>query len=220
MIIADIGTSYAKILDIGSGKRYIVPSLKLGKMRVDVACGHNANLYARHYVNELIALSKGALQLIRDDDFICVDIGSRDIKYVEFRKREFVGASWNYQCGAMAGFTIEMLARSIGVNYDKIQPVKEAIPFTCGVLGISAVFDLIAKGIDKEVAVAMLLKGITNSIVAFTKKPKKLYLSGGMCDNPLFISSFDIEVVPLGRWVLVEGLVSIAKEKYYFDHSQ
>jgi activator of 2-hydroxyglutaryl-CoA dehydratase len=113
-----------------------------------------------------------------------------------------------------------MLARSINIDYNNVKPTKEAIHFTCGVLGISSVFDLIAKGINKEKASAMLIKGIVNAIIAFTKKPKQLYLSGGMCDNQLFLSSFDIDVIPLGRWVLVEGLLDIAKNNNYFDHSQ
>jgi len=42
----------------------------------------------------------------------------------------------------------------------------------------------------------------------FIGSPRGFYLSGGMCDNPLFLGSFPegVEVIPLGRFVLVEGL--------------
>jgi hypothetical protein len=33
-----------------------------------------------------------------------------------------------------------------------------------------------------------------------------LYLSGGLCDNPLFVASFPCPVSPLGRFLLLAGL--------------
>ena len=40
----------------------------------------------------------------------------------------------------------------------------------------------------------------------FAIPPPPLNLSGGLCDNPLFLASFPCEIIPLGRFVLLAGL--------------
>jgi hypothetical protein len=52
----------------------------------------------------------------------------------------------------------------------------------------------------------MFIKGIAKNIYDFSGKAEKIYISGGLCENKLFINSFPCEVIPLGRFVQVEGL--------------
>jgi hypothetical protein len=54
--------------------------------------------------------------------------------------------------------------------------------------------------------VARFVKGIAINAYRFAGSPAKLYLSGGLCDNRLFMESLPCEVVPLGRFVLLAGL--------------
>jgi hypothetical protein len=67
----------------------------------------------------------------------------------------------------------------------------------------------VVNGQSESEAVARFVKGIAVNAYNFAGKPKILHLSGGLCDNPLFVNSFPCRVVSLGRFVLLEGLKSI-----------
>ena len=56
---------------------------------------------------------------------------------------------------------------------------------------------------------ARFARGIALNAYRFIGEPKQVYLSGGMCENRLFQRSFPegVELTPLGRFVLVEGLI-------------
>ena len=73
---------------------------------------------------------------------------------------------------------------------------------------MGAIFDKISDGLTPEQAVAMFIKGLTKNIHNFAGRGEKIYLSGGLCENRLFVSSFSCEVVLLGRYVQIEGLKS------------
>jgi hypothetical protein len=70
-------------------------------------------------------------------------------------------------------------------------------------------FELVSQGVSEAEAVARFARGIAMNAYRFVGAPVQFYLSGGMCDNQLFLRSFpaEAEVRPLGRFVLVEGLV-------------
>ncbi len=206
LTLGDLGTSYSKIKH--SGQIEVIPSSQLAKRKfmVDVGTGHNAGLYARHTVNELVVLSRGAQSSIDDDDFVVLDVGSRDIKYVRIRGGRFYDGDWNTICGAMAGFTLELLLQHLSVNPSKLRVSDADLGVTCGILGTGAVFDLIAEGLPPEDAVSALIRGIAQNTYSFCKRPDKIYLSGGLCNMRAFTDSFPCEVVPMGRFVLIEGL--------------
>ena len=207
MILADMGTQYTKIFDSLSGEYSIIRSTDwLSEKKADVACGHNCKHRTEIEVNELVVLAKGAQKLIKEPSFVLVDVGSRDIKSVTFKDGEYIGCDWNYMCGAMAGFTIELLGNYFNIDYNSIEVAQERLPIMCGVLGMGELFDRISDGILPERAIAMFVKGLAKNIHDFSNKSSKLYLSGGVCENRLFIKSFPCEVVPLGRFVQIEGL--------------
>jgi hypothetical protein len=54
--------------------------------------------------------------------------------------------------------------------------------------------------------VARFVRGIALNAYRFAGEPAELYLSGGLCDNPLFVASFPCPVSPLGRFLLLAGL--------------
>ena len=213
MLLADFGTSYVKLLDtVQNGPRLIATKDAAG-ITADVATGHNSRKRAKRSVNELTALAKGGGVLIAENSYTLLDCGSRDIKFVRFEQGHLKDMGWNTECGASMGFTIELLARYYHLDYHQMAVPRETFAVTCGVLGMSHIFDAVIEGASEAEAVARFVKGIALNAFAFAGSPKKLYLSGGLCDNPLFVKSFPCQVVPLGRFVLLEGLRAILEEE-------
>ena len=208
MLLGDVGTSYTKILDTEKGQHRVIKTLDLFKtdIRFDIACGHNARLRADTVVNELVALEKGSRRLIGNGNFLVVDVGSRDIKYVKMKGSKYEQMDWNALCGATLGFSIELLENHFNVKTSELEKSSESLGVTCGVLGMAKIFDKISEGWEISNVLASFVKGIADNVYRFIDQPEFFYLSGGLCNNSLFIKSFDCKVEPLGRFVLLEGL--------------
>lgn len=213
-IILDSGTSYSKVYHLDSDTYEVIPSRHIKEIicryTVVAATGHNAHRLSGRVVNELIALAKGAQAHVRGTDtYTVVDCGSRDIKYIRVEQGS-VTMDWNAECGAFCGQIVELLQRHFQCNPDQIPPADRALSLTCGILGMTRMFDLIADDCDPDYAFARFMKGLADNVYTFAKKPDILYISGGLCDNPLFLRSFSLtQVVPLGRFVLVDGVRQI-----------
>ena len=209
MILGDFGTSYCKFLDTdraGAEPTIVATKALPPDLQIDIATGHNGKRFASRYVNELIALARGGEALIGEDSFLLLDCGSRDIKFVHYEGGKLADMGWNAECGASMGFTIELLERYYDLDYRTLSVPQQTFSVTCGVLGMSHIFDAVISGIPVAEAVARFVKGIAVNAYRFARSPKKIYLSGGLCDNPLFVASLPCEVVGLGRFVLLEGL--------------
>lgn len=216
MILGDFGTSYSKFIDLSSPspEPYIVQSKELSPgHRVALATGHNGKRFSDRYVNELTVLARGGESLIPEKDFVLLDCGSRDIKFIHYIDGHLNDMGWNSECGASMGFTIELLARYYDLDYHELPIPERPFSVTCGVLGMSRIFDAVVSGTPDSEAVARFVMGIAINAYRFAGSPAKLYLSGGLCDNPLFLNSFPCEVVPLGRYVLLEGLKAILQQE-------
>lgn len=208
-MLVDAGTAYTKMLD--RGELVVVRSDRVpADLSARMATGHNAGRVSREVVNELVALARGGLVLIGEPDFTLVDVGCRDIKRVSFQGRRYAGCGWNDSCGSMTGFTLDLLARYFQLDYASVPPTEEALDFTCGVFGISEMFDRISGGAPVDRAVAGLVRGLAERVYEFAGRPLRLFLSGGLCENPLFLRSFPCPVEPLGRAVLLRGLEVMA----------
>lgn len=208
MLLADFGTSYCKLLQTDTDNQSrIVATRELEKgFQADLATGHNAARRSRKHINELSALARGGGHLIAEPDFVLLDCGSRDIKFVRSQGGRIVDMGWNAECGASMGFTIELLGRYYNLDYATIKVPDRGFPVTCGVLGMSSIFDAVVSGLSETEAVARFIRGIALNGYRFTGSPDKLYLSGGLCDNPLFVGCLPCEVISLGRFVLLTGL--------------
>jgi activator of 2-hydroxyglutaryl-CoA dehydratase len=207
-LLADFGTSWTKLLDTASGERRIEKTRDVRGLEVNLATGHNTNGRAQRAVNELIALGQGALSLVGERDFSVLDIGSRDVKYLRVAGRRVDEMNWSLKCGAMTGFTLELILDYFKIDPARVEADGKASGVTCGVLGMEQIFEAIAAGTSAEQAVAGFARGLALNAWQFIGRPERFFLSGGMCDNPLFLRSFPrgTEVSPLGRFVLVEGL--------------
>lgn len=215
MLLADFGTTYSKFLDLETGETpRILETKALPKdLKVDVATGHNGKRLSTSYINELTALAKGGEARIPTNSFTLLDCGSRDIKYIRYEDNALADMGWNAECGASMGFTIELLERYYEVDFSQMTPPNTCFSITCGVLGMSHIFDEITTGVNAKDAVAKFVKSIAVNAYRFAGEPETIYLSGGLCANPLFTASFPCKVVPLGRFVLLDGIRKITEER-------
>jgi activator of 2-hydroxyglutaryl-CoA dehydratase len=209
MRLVDFGTTWTKWYDTET-EGYGIRRTSEVDFRADVATGHNVRARSDRMVNELVALAEGGLARIQDPDFVLVDVGSREIKYVRFEKRRLTEMNWSTSCAALTGFTLELLGSYFGLDFDHVRPADKSVPVTCGVLGMEQIFELVASGLSEADAVARFTRGLAENAVRFSGNPDRLYLSGGMTSNALFLNSFPggVGVIPLGRFVLVQGLMA------------
>lgn len=223
MIYLDAGTTYSKIITdqelfteeflikYESNKfYYILPSaiIKSLKITPDRSCGHMANASE----NEIIALAQGAKKLTEianASEATILDLGSRDAKWIKFRKGKFHDMDWNTSCASSTGATVEMLLKFYNLKPEDLEFNSEKFAVTCGIFGMEKIMDSISSGIKPSEAVSKFVHGIAFNAWNFCKKPEKIYLSGGFCQNKCLVDSLkhycDVEI--LGRFVLCEGLI-------------
>lgn len=222
MIYLDAGTTYSKIITTegelfekkyfvksGDGRiYYIIPSsvIKSLKIKPDGCCGHMSNSNE----NEIIALAKGFRIMDSTPNATLLDLGSRDAKWVRYKDGKFQDMDWNTSCASSTGATVEMLLKFYNVKRDELKFNDEKFAVTCGIFGLEKIMDDISNGAEPKSAIAKFIHGIAYNAWVFAKKPEKLFLSGGFCENKCFVDSLSkyCEVTPLGRFVLCEGLIN------------
>ena len=207
----DAGTTWSKILEItpdGEAKRSVLPSSELKGLAINFerVTGHSSKKDG-NYVNEVVALARGAEGVLGDDGLI-LDLGSRDVKWVKFKARKFHDMDWNTSCGSATGATVEMLLKFYNVEIGALNFEREKYPVVCGIFGLERIMDEVSQGIAPEVAISKFIHGLAFNAFNFCKNPDVVYVSGGFCENKCFMDSLNYycKAVPLGRFVLVEGL--------------
>ena len=223
MIYLDAGTTYSKII---SDKAcfdeqffkyekeglhyYIIPSniIKDMDIRPERSCGHMSNASE----NEIVALALGAQKCVPQDDSTILDLGSRDAKWIRFKNGRFYDMDWNTSCASSTGATVEMLLKFYDVRPEELKYDEEKFNVTCGIFGMEKIMDSISKGIKPAEAISKFVHGIAFNAWNFAKRPEKIYLSGGFCENKCLVDSVAnyCEVELLGRFVLCQGLINKA----------
>ena len=221
MIYLDAGTTYSKIMsdkdcfdkDFFVKKKndfyyYIIPSgmIKTLKVTPDRSCGHMSNASE----NEIVALALGSEKYVDTKESTILDLGSRDAKWIRFKNGRFYDMDWNTSCASSTGATVEMLLKFYDVKPEDLKFNEEKFSVTCGIFGMEKVMDSISKGIKPSEAISKFVHGIAFNAWNFAKRPDKIYLSGGFCENRCLVDSLAqyCDVETLGRFVLCEGLVS------------
>ena len=216
----DAGTTYSKIISKDKifddkfclknfdGKNYyILPSkiIKEQNIKPTRSCGHMADASE----NEIIALANGAKKMNIDNNATVLDLGSRDAKWINFKNGRFHDMDWNTSCASSTGATVEMLMKFYDINYDDLSFNEEKFVVTCGIFGMEKIMDSISNGEKPQTSISKFIHGIAYNAWNFAKRPDKIYLSGGFCQNKCLVDSLEnyCEVVPLGRFVLCEGLI-------------
>ena len=220
MLYLDAGTTYSKIIsdtELFDGKytvysennRYysILPSniIKSQSIVSTRSCGHMSNASE----NEIIALARGAEKRNVDENATILDLGSRDAKWIRFKDGKFQDMDWNTSCASSTGATVEMLLKFYGVRAEELKFSEEKFTVTCGIFGMEKIMDSISAGVGPAEAISKFVHGIAFNAWNFCKKPEKIYLSGGFCENKCLVDSLKkyCEVELLGRFVLCEGLM-------------
>ena len=218
----DAGTTYSKIIGVNDScpllcaERtqndrfyYILPSKDIKDLNLNFVscCGHMTGNF--NHENEIIALAKGAKPYIEENSTV-LDLGSRDAKWISFKDGKFHDMDWNTSCASSTGATVEMLLKFYNLTADDLKFESEKFHITCGIFGLEKIMDSISKGETPSVAVSKFIHGIAFNAWSFAKKPQKLYLSGGFCENKCLVDSLQnyCEVVKLGRYILCEGLIN------------
>lgn len=219
MIYLDAGTTYSKIItdekqfddeffikQEGTLSYYILPSriIKAQNIVPTRSCGHMSNASE----NEIIALAQGAKKRDISSNATVLDLGSRDAKWIKFKDSKFHDMDWNTSCASSTGATVEMLLKFYGVKAEELAFNDEKFAVTCGIFGMEKIMDSISAGVKPSEAISKFVHGIAFNAWNFCKKPEKIYLSGGFCDNKCLVDSLGkyCEVELLGRFVLCEGL--------------
>lgn len=188
---------------------YIIPSklLKTLNIKFEKTCGH---MSGENHENEIIALANGCKSRV-DEDATILDLGSRDAKWIRFKDGKFKDMDWNTSCASSTGATVEMLLKFYDVKIEELSFNPQKFPVTCGIFGLEKIMDDISKGIEVNEAISKFIHGIAYNAWSFAKKPQKLYLSGGFCQNECFVNSLEnyCNVVALGRFILCEGLIDV-----------
>ena len=229
-IVLDAGTTWSKIVERTTSSLmanytdyfiksenglnyYVLPSsmLKSINFKFDKATGHMSLSMLNNkkdYENEVITLIQGFRKKVSEDAII-LDMGSRDSKWAQFKEGKFKDLDWNNNCSSSTGATIEMLLKFYNVDVKDLKVSDEKYVITCGIFGLEKIMDDIAKGSDANSAISKFIHGIAFNAWNFAKKPSKIYLSGGFCENKCFVDSLAkyCEVVPVGRFLLCEGLL-------------
>ena len=219
MIYLDAGTTYSKIItdkkqfndeffikQEDTLSYYILPSriIKAQNIVPTRSCGHMSNASE----NEIIALAQGAKKRDISSNATVLDLGSRDAKWIKFKDSKFHDMDWNTSCASSTGATVEMLLKFYGVRAEELAFDEEKFAVTCGIFGMEKIMDSISAGVKPSEAISKFVHGIAFNAWNFCKKPEKIYLSGGFCDNKCLVDSLKnyCEVELLGRFVLCEGL--------------
>ena len=220
MIYLDAGTTYSKIISdkdcfdrqffIGEKDKsyyYIIPSALIKSLNIvpDRSCGHMSDASE----NEIVALALGAEKHVSKSDSTILDLGSRDAKWIRFKSGKFCDMDWNTSCASSTGATVEMLLKFYDVKPEALKFDSDKFSVTCGIFGMEKIMDSISKGAKPAEAISKFVHGIAFNAWNFAKRPEKIYLSGGFCENKCFTESLAnyCEVVLLGRFMLCEGLI-------------
>lgn len=230
MIYLDAGTTYSKLIELYSNSLmntykkyyiksvdekhyYILPSsiIKNRKLSIAKCCGHMSA--ANVSENEIIALAAGSEKIV-DKNALILDLGSRDAKWIRFKSGKFHDMDWNTSCASSTGATVEMLLKFYNIKSEELVFNKEKFTVTCGIFGLEKIMDDISGGTVPADAISKFVHGIAYNVWKFAQKPSKLYLSGGFCENGCFMNSlgYYCEVIPLGRFILCDGLLNLEKE--------
>ena len=227
MIFIDAGTTYSKIIDTEPKNSfidsvfcvkettaktyYIIPSAHIKKLNLNIqkCCGHMSTNKENSYENEIIALANGCKNIIEKNATV-LDLGSRDVKWINFVDGKFHDMDWNTTCASSTGATIEMLLKFYNVSPNELKYNNEKFAVTCGTFGLEKIMEDVSNGAKPSDAISKFVHGIAYNAWYFAKSPKKIYLSGGFCENDCFVESLKnyCEVIKMGRFILCEGLIN------------
>lgn len=145
-------------------------------------------------VTEITCHAKGATFLYPDTRVI-IDIGGQDCKAILLdRDQNVIDFLMNDKCAAGTGRFIEVMARVLGQDLDKLTEFtkgKTPVPISsmCTVFAESEVVSLLAKGEDPGDILLGIIHAISRRTAIFAQKMAlegEIFFSGGIAQNQVF----------------------------------
>jgi len=175
-----------------------------------VATGYGRNMMSfanARVISEIKAHYRGALETIKKDEFILVDVGGQDSKVIYVKDGYIEDFVMNDKCAASTGRFLENACRILDITLDeltemKTDPVK--LSSTCAIFSESELVGKIAEGVSMESIGAGVNESISRRLFPLIRKyrNKMIFAAGGVASNSALIhflselSGTKIEVIP------------------------
>jgi predicted CoA-substrate-specific enzyme activase len=160
---------------------------------VSTGCGRKRAAFAQQSVTEITCIAKGVNYLFPDARTI-IDIGGQDTKVIRIDKKgHVVEFEMNDKCAAGTGRFIEVMAKALDVDLDKIGDISlhhkkdVAISSICTVFAESEVISLVSEGEVIEDIVYGIHRAIADRTMGLINRlggvEEEVIMTGGVAKN-------------------------------------
>ncbi|MEF3254827.1 MAG: acyl-CoA dehydratase activase [Deferribacterales bacterium] len=191
------------------------------------ATGYGRNILSFHNVeviSEIKAHYRGALEQLKEEDFVLIDIGGQDSKIIMVHRGYIEDFIMNDKCAASSGRFLEVAANILHMKLEELgsyykNPAK--LSSTCSVFAESEIIGKIAEGYPFEEIAAGVNESIAKRIVSYAKRytKHKIIAAGGVSKLPAvvyFMEQFlnrKVDLLPEPHFNGALGCLYYAKEK-------
>ncbi|MCX5814068.1 MAG: acyl-CoA dehydratase activase [Proteobacteria bacterium] len=160
---------------------------------VATGCGRKRAMFAQQSITEITCIAKGVNYLFPDARTI-IDIGGQDTKVIRIdQKGRVVEFEMNDKCAAGTGRFVEVMAKALDVDLNKIgdislQHKKElAISSICTVFAESEVISLVSEGEEIEDILYGIHRAIADRTIGLINRlggaKEEVIMTGGVAKN-------------------------------------
>jgi predicted CoA-substrate-specific enzyme activase len=193
--ILQTGADSRKSAELALEKVLALPARQASDITYTIAtgCGRKRASFAQQAVTEITCIAKGVNYLFPEARTI-IDIGGQDTKVIRIdEKGRVVEFEMNDKCAAGTGRFIEVMAKALSVDLDKIGDIslnhkKElAISSICTVFAESEVISLVSEGEELEDILYGIHKAIADRTMGLINRlggvQKEVIMAGGVAKN-------------------------------------
>jgi predicted CoA-substrate-specific enzyme activase len=193
--IMQTGADSKKTAETALEKVLAYPKKQISDVSYTVAtgCGRKRASFAQQAITEITCIAKGVNHLFPEARTI-IDIGGQDTKAIRIdEKGRVVEFEMNDKCAAGTGRFIEVMAKALNVDLDKIGDIslahkKElAISSICTVFAESEVISLVSEGEELEDILYGIHKAIADRTMGLINRlggvQKEVIMAGGVAKN-------------------------------------
>jgi len=193
--IMQTGADSKKTAELALEKALAFPSKQSSDLSYIIAtgCGRKRAVFAQQAITEITCIAKGVNFLFPEARTI-IDIGGQDTKVIRVdEKGRVVEFEMNDKCAAGTGRFIEVMAKALNVDLDKIGDLslkhkKElAISSICTVFAESEVISLVSEGEELEDILYGIHKAIADRTLGLINRlggiQRDVVMAGGVAKN-------------------------------------
>ncbi len=160
---------------------------------ISTGCGRKRAAFAKEAITEITCIAKGVNYLFPEARTI-IDIGGQDTKVIRVNERgRVVEFEMNDKCAAGTGRFIEVMARALNVELDKIGEISLShkkdltISSICTVFAESEVISLVSEGEELEDILYGIHRAIADRTMGLINRlggvQKDVIMAGGVAKN-------------------------------------